>query len=200
MQLKEYQNKTQQAKGKLNLLQSKLEENNSSLESLEQTQKDLELAQAFLQEVAQSTQEQLRYHISDIVQLALDTCFPGSYIFDILFEIKRGKTEAKLLFLNEGEEVDVMDAAGGGVVDVSAFALRIAAWTLGKTDNVIVLDEPFRCLSDDLQPFAAEVLAELSKELGLQFIIVTHRKEITEVADKIFEVELIDKVSKVTER
>ena len=59
---------------------------------------------------------------------------------------------------------------------------------MGSTRNTIILDEPFKHLSDDLQPLGSEVLKQLSDKLKIQFIIVTHRKEITGVADKIFEV------------
>jgi DNA repair exonuclease SbcCD ATPase subunit len=130
----------------------------------------------------------LRFHIKDIVQLCLDTIWPGEITFDVLFEVNRGKTEARLIFVVDGEEVDPLDADGGGLVQVAAFALRVAVWTLGTTRNSIVLDEPFVALSDNLQPLAAEVIKELSDKLGLQFIMVTHRKELTGIADRIFEV------------
>lgn len=184
--------KINQASGQVSLLAKNLDEKKKEEKKLCQYKIDLEIAQTFLQEVAKKTQEQLRFHITDIVQLALDTCFPNRYTFDVVFEIKRGKTEAKLVFVSEGEETDIMEAAGGGLVDLSALALRIVSWSLGQTDDVLILDEPFKHLSEDLQPLAAEVLAEVSKELKLQFIIITHRPEITDIADKIFDVKLRD--------
>jgi DNA repair exonuclease SbcCD ATPase subunit len=160
----------------------------------------LEEAQAFIQLVAKETQEQLKFHVVDVVQLALDTCFPGEYLFDVLFEIKRGRTEAQLVFKKNDIEVDPMEASGGGVVDLAAFALRISAWSLGHTDNVLIFDEPFRFLSRDLQPRAGEIMKKLSKHLGLQMILVTHNQAIIDSADRIFEVTQKDGVSKVTMR
>jgi DNA repair exonuclease SbcCD ATPase subunit len=83
-----------------------------------------------------------------------------------------------------------MDAAGGGAVDVAAFALRVASWSMQRprTRPVIILDEPMRFLSPDLQPKASDMLQELSQKLGLQFIIVTHEEELTQQVDKVFEV------------
>jgi DNA repair exonuclease SbcCD ATPase subunit len=183
-----YKDSISKADIKMSLLLDKQKNTREDLNGKKERQKGLEKAQVFLQKVAQDTQGQLRYYVKDIVQLALDTCFPGEYEFDLVYEIKRGKTEAKLLFLSGDEEIDPLDASGGGVVDIAAFALRIAQWTLGSTRNTIILDEPFKHLSDDLQPLGAEVLKQLSDKLKIQFIIVTHRKEITGVADKIFEI------------
>ena len=151
----------------------------------------LEDAQIFLQKIAQETQEHLRFQIEDIVNLALETCFPGEYIFQIKFEISRGKTEAELVFLDQKtkRQIDPMNASGGGVVDLTTFALRIACYALERgTDNVIVLDEPFRFLSRDLQQRAGEFLKTLSERMNLQIIMVSHICEIIDVADKVFEV------------
>lgn len=151
----------------------------------------LEDAQIFLQKIAQETQEHLRFQIEDIVNLALETCFPGEYIFQIKFEISRGKTEAELVFLDQKtkRQIDPMNASGGGVVDLTTFALRIACYALERgTDNVIILDEPFRFLSRDLQQRAGEILKTLSERMNLQIIMVSHIGEIIDVADKVFEV------------
>ena len=151
----------------------------------------LETSQAFLQKIAQETQEHLKFQIEDIVNLALETCFPGEYTFQIDFNISRGKTDAELVFLDQktGRQVDPMNASGGGVVDLTTFALRIACYALERgTDNVIVLDEPFRFLSRDLQQRAGEILKTLSERMQLQVIMVSHIGEIIDVANKVFEV------------
>ena len=178
-QIIDYQAKLHKAIGKKETLTEQQIANADKPKQLQRDSVAIDKAQAFIQIVAQQTQEQLRYHIEDIVQLCLDTCFPDEYQFKIIFEIKRGKTEARLCFVKDGHEINPMDASGGGVVDLAAFALRIAAWSLGKSDNTIVLDEPFRFLSKDLQPRAGEILQELSRKLGIQYIIVTHNPPIS---------------------
>lgn len=190
MTLEQYKRKIQQLQGKKQLLEEQHRAAVVRLKDLTADQVALEESQAFLQDVAKRTQERLKVHVEDTVQLAIDTCFPDKYQFNMNFEIKRGKTEANIVFMKEGEPVEPMDASGGGVVDMAAFALRIAGWTLSNTNNVIILDEPFKFISNDLQAMAAEVLKELSKTLSLQFIIVTHRPEIIEVADCIYEVKM----------
>lgn len=188
MILSEYKNKLSSAQGQRAYIGRQIIEEETLIDSYVDKLHSLEEAQVFLQKVAQATQEQLRVHIKDIVQLCLDSVWPGEVEFDLIYEVKRGKTEARLVFIIDGEEVDPLDADGGGLVDIASFALRIAVWTLGNTRNTIVLDEPMKHLSDNLQPLAAEIIKELSEKLGLQIIMITHRKELTGIADKVFEV------------
>jgi DNA repair exonuclease SbcCD ATPase subunit len=192
-----YKTKISKCQGKLESLQYRQNKIINDLDNLVIRQKALEEAQAFIQIVAQETQSQLRFVIGDLVNLAISVCFPDEYIFDINFEIKRGRTEAQLIFKKDGIELDPISASGGGVVDVVAFALRLSAWSLGHTDNVIILDEPFRFLSKDLQPRAGEMMNKLCKSLGLQIICVTHSQEIIENSDRIFEVTIKDGISKI---
>jgi len=193
----------QQCKGINSQLNKDIEQYTTKKENLNNKLKVLEQSQAFLQKVAQETQQYLKFQVEDIVNLALETCFPGEYNFSINFNISRGKTEAELVFLDQKtkREIDPMNASGGGVVDLTSFALRIACYALENgTDNVIILDEPFRFLSRDLQSRAGEILKTLSKRMNLQIILVSHIGEIINIADKVFEVKKdVNGVSKIKE-
>ena len=180
-----------QSKGMKKQIENNLIQNKSMLENLNKRIKLLEQAQAFLQKVAQDTQSQLKFQIEDIVNLALETCFPNEYEFQLQFNVARGKTDAELAFLSQktGRPIDPMNASGGGVVDITCFALRIASYALEQgVDNVIILDEPFRFISRDLQARAGEILKSLSTKLGLQIVMITHIGQMIDVADKVFEV------------
>lgn len=180
-----------QSQGMKKQVEKSLSESKLALEKLSNRARLVEQAQAFLQKVAQDTQSQLKFQIEDIVNLALETCFPNEYKFQLQFNIARGKTDAELVFLSKrtGRAVDPMNASGGGVVDLTAFALRIASFALEQgIDNVIILDEPFRFISRDLQARAGEILRVLSEKLGLQILMVTHIGEMIDIADKVFEV------------
>jgi len=202
-----YSEKINKMKGKKELLESKLEDYKNNLSNTNDNIIVLEKAQAFIQQVAKDTQEQIKYQISDLVNLCLDTCFPDEYTFDVNFEIKRGKTEAGLVLLQHGIELDdPMNQCGGGVVDLASFALRIAAWSLGKSDNLIILDEPFKFLQPrELNVKGFEIIRKLSKELDLQFIINSNSvygADVCTIANKIFEVSKnkVTGISNVMER
>lgn len=200
MSLKEIRTKLEQRKGQQQQLLIDKEDVDDTIETLDKEIKYSEQAQIIIQTVAKQTQQELEYHISDIVSMALDAIFDKPYRFKIKFVIKRNKTECELLFERNGEEFDPMEDSGGGVVQVAAFALRISLWTLQqpRSRNVIILDEPFTFLHNvDYISRAATLLKELSKKLNLQFIIVTDIKELTEEADKIFQVKLKKGISKI---
>lgn len=190
----------ERAKGAKAQLQKDLKETEMRKKAKSSYLELLEQAQVFLQKVAQATQEKLKFQVEDVVNLALDTCFPNEYEFKIDFEILRGKTEAKLVFLSKktNKEIDPMTASGGGVVDLTSFALRIACYALEKNiDNVIILDEPFRFLSRDLQERAGSIIKILSERLDLQIILVTHIPELINYCDKVFQVSKKGAISNV---
>ena len=82
--------------------------------------------------------------------------------------------------------------------DVLAFALRLVAWSLGKSENTLILDEPGKGVSKEYRPMLIGMISGLSSQLGLQTIIVTHDPDIMEMADRTFRVSLGEgRVSKV---
>ena len=148
---------------------------------------EAEGCQKILQAVAQTIQEQVHNRIAAVVSRCLTAVFSEPYAFRITFEQKRGRTEARLSFVRGGIEVDPLTAAGGGVVDVAAFALRLAALMLSRPvkRRLLVLDEPFRFVSAEYRPKVRELLAELATEMGVQFVLVTHMPEL--YGDKVVE-------------
>lgn len=198
-----YHSLLDQSIGKRDTLQSQKDAYVKKINYLTQRQKTIELVQALVQKVAKETQEQLKFQIEDIVKTCIDTCFPDEYDFKVEFEIKRGKTECSLKFYKNEREIDIMEASGGGVVDMASFGLRLASWSLGNTANTIIMDESFKFLSKDLQGRAGEIVREISKKLGIQIIQNTHIPELVEQSDKVFRVNLVKEgqweVSKVQE-
>jgi DNA repair exonuclease SbcCD ATPase subunit len=195
--LESVQRKYYQLTGRLSQLEQTQKELSRQIKAREVRLESLEKVQALIQTTAQETQEKLRYHIEDLVQTALESCFPGEYDFFVKFEIKRGKTEARMYLEKDREEIPPMDGTGGGVVDIVSLALRLVSWTFSGTSHVLILDEPMKWLSVDLRPIAGEMLRELSKKLGIQIILVTHDPEIINVSDKVFKVSQSKGKSKV---
>ena len=199
--LSDYRSRIERLKGQRDQINNNIDQFSTELKKLKKTKRNTETAQAIVQTVAQKTQEELTFHISDIVSSALSAIFDEPYSFKINFILKRGKTEAEIKLVRDGEEVDPLSSVGGGVVDVASFALRIAMWSLQnpKSNNVIILDEPMKFLSRELQPKAGRMIKMLSEKLNLQFIIISHDKAIIENADRVFEVTIRNGESKVEE-
>ena len=137
-------------------------------------------AQELAQLVAQTIQQQAHEQIAGVVSRGLSAVFDEPYVFQIHFERKRGRTEARLVFEREGVEVDPMTASGGGVVDVASFALRISCRALNKPSlrKLMVMDEPFKFVSEEYRERVKLFLETLAQEMGVQFIMVTHINEL----------------------
>jgi len=151
--------------------------------TLERTQD----AQEILQLIAQAVQQKAHERISKVVSSCLSTVFDDPYEFHIVFERKRGRTEASLRFRRRGLDVDPLTASGGGMIDVAAFALRVACLMLHRPrlSKVVVLDEPFRFVSLQYQENVRSMLEGLAEDLGIQILQVTHNENL--VAGSIIE-------------
>ena len=109
---------------------------------------DAKEAQIFLQGVARNVQEKAHHQIASIVTECLAAVFDDPYEFKILFEEKRGKTEARLV--------------------LSRPARR----------RLLVLDEPFRFVSRDYRPAVKMLLTKLAEDFGVQIIMTTHMEDL----------------------
>jgi DNA repair exonuclease SbcCD ATPase subunit len=139
---------------------------------------DATAAQEYIQTTAQLVQRNVHRRIADVVSRCLATVFEEPYRFRIHFERKRGRTEARLAFYRDGRELDPKSASGGGVIDVAAFALRLACLMLARPRRrkLLVLDEPLRHLSAEYLPRARQLLLALAKDFGVQIVMVTHQR------------------------
>ena len=198
MNLSDYRMNLERKKAVKNDIELKLEKQKTILNKQERFLKKSEKALWHIQEVAFKTQSELEYKISEIATLALEAVFPNPYKVRLQYDIKRNKTEARLLFERGTYLVNPMDDAGGGAVDVASFALRLALWSLAakRTDNLIILDEPFKNLNDEtrkLHKKAGLMLKEISSKLELQIIMISLIPEVTDIADRTFKIKLEEK-------
>lgn len=164
---------------KLALAQSRCKVERACLYSLQFKQEQIQTAVKLSQEVAEAVQREAHSQIADVVSRSLEAVFDEPYTFQINFEQRRGRTEASLTFERDGLIVDPMTASGGGICDLGSFALRLSCLLLSKPPlrKLIVLDEPLKFLSVEFRPRARMLIESLSKELGVQFLIITHLEE-----------------------
>lgn len=188
-------------KGQKFQIESDLKNINVEIRQLSRESRDCEQAQVIIQEVAQLTQEQLRYQISELVTLAMASIFSDPYELEIDFVQRRGRTETDLWFVRNGKKVKPMESVGGGAVDVASFALRVALWSLSRprSCSTLILDEPLKFLKGgDLPEKGALMIKEISERIGLQIIMVSHIPDQIEGADQRIYVSQRNGVSRVT--
>jgi len=205
MTLTKLRQRLEQDRGALRAIRDSIASTESALTSLRSEALDIEEGGLILTHVAQQTQAKVGIYLDDMVTAGTEAVFPNDtdYRFKADFIQRRGQTEVDLMLADaQGNRIKPSDQDGGGLVDVVAFLLRVALWSLGReTRPVIILDEPFRNLHGrDDQQRASELIHELSVRLGLQFIIITGEDEGPELlagADRVIKVSKVRGVSQV---
>lgn len=133
-------------------------------------------AQLIVQHVSQIVQSKAHERIAAVVSRCLTAVFEYPFDFAIRFDRKRGRTEAVLTFLQDGNEISPTFGSGGGALDVAGFALRLACLSLTRPPQrkVLFLDEPFRHVHGEGNRERVRMLVEtLPRELNVQVTIVT---------------------------
>ena len=201
MNIQSIRQKYEQKIGKRDQITSDL---NSTVDSIKEIEIEIgytEKAQAVIIAVARATQNELEYRITEPISLALGAVYENNpYKMSAKFEITgRGTTECKLAFERNGNFIKPLEASGGGPVDIASFALRVGGWSLSqpRSRSVLILDEPFKWVSRDRMPLAGQMLQEISKQLGLQIIMISHIPELIECSSRVIEIEIQNGISSV---
>ena len=180
MLLERYRTKLNSFRTEYQLALSQVKVEKAALAKVEEKLQATEQAQKVIQEVAEKVQQQAHRKISSVVSRCLEAVFgEDAYEFRVIFEQKRGKTEARLIYVRNGQEIDPTSSSGGGVIDVTAFALRLSCLMLArpKRRRLLCLDEPWKHLSSEYRPAVRELVESLAKDFNIQFLIVTHSPE-----------------------
>lgn len=160
-------------------------------ENLKSHSEDLVKARWVLSTVAEQTQLRFKEKVESLVTMAIQSVFDRPFQFVMIFEQKRNKFECRPVVMEDGVEYIPKEDMGGGIVDIISFALRVVLWSLQKprTRNVLVLDEPMKYVGKgELLDKAGNMLREISHQLGIQLILVTHEPQLSEIADIAYQV------------
>lgn len=137
----------------------------------------LEEARTVVQCVAEELQKRAHDRIARVVTRCLAAVFDEPYEFRIVFERKRGKTEAKLQFERDGQTYDdPLNEVGGGVLDVAALALRLSCLLVSRPParKTLILDEPWSNVrGEDNRRRTRRLLEVLADEFSVQWIVNT---------------------------
>jgi len=170
------------------------------LANYEEKKRLYNLAQLFLLSEIIDRRQKAIESIEEIGTYALRTIYGAGYKlkFDT-FEEKRkdGAPNFKMELnitspLGDGEVTTGLDdERGGGLIEIVAFSLRIAALNWLNYEGPIVLDEAYKSMSADGKlETVADFLRELSNATSRQIIFATHRAEIFSlVADNVVKIE-----------
>ena len=140
--------------------------------------------------------------LESITNAALQTIFPDK---KMSFKVVGNRTKKGMFYdlyiETDGVVTDLLDAKGGGVLDVVQMCLRITYLVRmkSKVRQTQLLDEPFKNLDAERVNLASQWMKQVSEMFGIQFLIITHIPSfIMTVEDSgSIEVRYIDGESKV---
>jgi hypothetical protein len=165
--------------------------------------------QQFLLEEVKGRRKQAMESIENMGTCALRLVYGQGYRlkFNTFDEDKKDGVSKFKMELNivspfeDGElTTDLMGARGGGVVEIVAFAIRIAALNWAHYTGPLILDEAYKSMSNDGKlKSVANFLYEVSKSTNRQIIFATHKSDVFgEIADNIILVENNNGIAKCT--
>lgn len=193
-----------QIKAARDQLSGKLENAKAQKVSADKEHERLLKSKWVISEVIKTTQKEFRDRVEGLVSLAIKPVFEGR---EFEFQLKpivtaRAKTEYKPVVMEGEIEWIPQDDLGYSIFDVSGIACRVGFWSLdpSKTRSFFVLDEPMTNVgSGDELITAGRMLTAISKELGIQILIITHEEELSEIADIAYDVVQRGKKSIITQ-
>ena len=210
MGLKELRQKLERRKGKRDQLLLQIKNGKRESLALKKEHRASEKARIIIQTVSKNTQEQLKYQLSELPQLALQGVFDDPYEFEVAFELRRGKTEADFWFVRDGARMNPKESTGLGSVDIAGTSLRPALWSLRRPRNraTLFLDEPFKHLKGaEANSRALSMLKGICEPRpeqnwpGIQIIMIADERapkdELLEVSDRLFEFSIKDRITRV---
>lgn len=175
-QIRKLQRIASKAIGRYRHAQATVRNERKALRSYRELHSAAAEAQDIIQKLAAEVQTTAHQQITTVVTRSLQIVFGKPYQFEIQFHRKRGRTEARLKYRLNGHEIDPVTEDGGGLLDISAFALRLSCLRLitPQRRRVLLLDEPFRNVNgEEYQERTLELIQSLSKSFGVQIIYAT---------------------------
>jgi len=176
------------------------------IEELEKELKRLEKIQKFVRDL-----EHIRYAFSRdgvqklIRQIAAPTMsrFAREYLEKFNLDITdiTINEDFDVSVVKEGEEIPISSLSGGEKVAV-AIALRLAiAKVMSGKISTIIMDEPTTHLDEERRRELVEIMKGFFREEASipQMIIITHHRELEDVADTVYRFEKVEGISRVVE-
>ncbi len=207
MNLAECRTKIERARGTLASIHRDIKRESDLITELQVEVDHTRAAQQIIQIVAESTQGQLEYRVSELVTLSMEYVFDDPYTISLKFVPKRGKTDCTLNFMRDGKVASPKDQSGYGAMNIAGHGARLSCMSLADPPPrpVLFLDEPFPNLKGtEANRRAIQMIKRTSKELGLQIIMVSDERaaleDIEDGADRIFHTSIVNGQSQLTVR
>jgi hypothetical protein len=160
----------------------------SEIETYKKEQLELLKTKAVLDDLVKSFIGFQLDRIKEYVGFGLKTVIPDQELdFECEITTKMNKPWVEFLTVNsDGISANALEGFGGSVAQIESLILRVLAILQLKLYPLIILDESLNAVSEEYLPNLSYLLKELSKQLGVKILLVTHNKEILHSATRIY--------------
>lgn len=183
---------------------SELSELKKDIESLKVRLAELEKVNEFVKKLDRIRQAFSRDGVQKLLRERLAPLISelaGNYIESFNLDITGiiVNEDFEISIMKQGGEVSIKSISGGEKVAV-AIALRLAiAKVLSESISTIIMDEPTTHLDEERRRDLVDIMRNFLRECSTipQMIIVTHHRELEDVADTVYRVEKVGGISTV---
>lgn len=141
--------------------------------------------------------------IAAIVTKAIQDVKDPTLSFRINYKVERNQPAVDFVIFNSrfNVEQNIKLSCGGTLEDLAEFPLRVSLllkWR-PKLGQLLIFDEAFTQVSKQDRPAFASFIRQLSEELNLQIILITHSTDLVSYAHKVLKVEHDGQKSSITD-
>lgn len=228
MSLQDRVDSVQKTLSRLEGARNLLKQEKSALELRKEEQntvRDLDRQVHTLLEVfVKSTEISVREYIEPLVTEALDFVFAQGLRFHLVFMSRRNQVEVDFLVIRDDDSESkfqkyIIDQTkyqkqleqlikesrninfmyGGAVNQVLSVVLRLLIVELLQVKGPIFFDEPSSAVSGEFDARLGQLISSLSKRFNRQIVFITHSRTLASCADKTYQVDKVNGVSKIEE-
>ncbi|MBO7614995.1 MAG: hypothetical protein J6T15_04805 [Bacilli bacterium] len=194
----DYFNKAISGKTKIEMLKSQHEQSKKDRLAISQELKDLiakehnfELAVDLMKKLVEGMSRSQINHLETLINSALSTIFyDRQYSVELVVTELRNTNNLQIL-LNEVQDDGTviktkLEDNGFGVKSIIGFILQVYFIIYYKQYPILFLDEAFTQLSKQYLPYLKSLINDLSKQYGFIFVLVTHDRDLMELADRTY--------------
>lgn len=149
----------------------------------------LEKQNIILQKIGEKQRIQSCKKLEELCTFALQYSLSSNYKMEIELGKYRGKPSADVYIrkIDSGVRTSPIDGNGGGVADIVSVALRFVTMQVHDPfiDGPVLMDEPYKMVSEEFIPMVSEFMKKLSTDFGRQIILSTHNKFLSQVGNQI---------------
>lgn len=180
--LKELKTLIDQKQGSINTLSTQLDSETTRLTEIKVNRELYKKCVEVLNQLQDSTKEQVKTEIETLVTYGLQSIMGDGYKFEIIFDRRGNLSDIKFRIITpsntDPEPENIEDEESGFILDVVSVCLRIILCEFFKdrTGDFLILDEPFKGISEQKLEATMNFLKEISKKLNRQIILITHQK------------------------